>query len=918
MLYPLSFTLTTRIISINCTKLTYQHRLTLTLEKEQSHTNDIKAFIETQLKFDEDIEPAELTRLRDRVLNKSSGIFLWVNLAVLQLNEVFDRCGQMNAVWERLEEIPRAAKEAQAPNRERALYGLFQDVIQKDNRNIPELIRLAQIVFCAKRPLNSQEFYVVLVQSYGLPFGSLGVSDQALTKKVREASKGLAEVTESKEPTVQFIHETVREFIRDGGLVVLTEQPVHTEGYEIMKLSCLGQIQAPVADYIDILSNYRTRKNFRRGDKRDKATKKSEHYEFVRQAKEKFPFLEYATRNIFFHADEAESKGITQSGFLEEFPLVEWISVYNLLQEFSTRRFQGLKTPMLYILAHQGCNNLIKNPTASRENYALSTKGEEFPFALICAIYSGHQNTAWTLAALDTRHGPKEENSQAKAEFRVKNGLLGMLLRIGDTHLLRKVIQDGHCANIDIQSSASIFADASSEEIAAILAEYAVRRGSLAEISSYPQVVETGAPYHTSLPSINKAIERNPDLLQVKIWGGKSMIDYATDKNFQSLVSVYLEKSENRQSAVDKYLRSAICAENIAMVKHALHCGANPGSQDESGRTAMHIVSEKMKDNSYVSPYFQILELVFTEGIAYIGITDNRGQTSKLALWSALVFYAFSSPCFLRKRWDCLIRTLLSIKADFSDLMPCRWCSSKPHHEVPFPTVLILDRCDDRMIRDFAVHGQWDCLDCRDTLGRTPLSWCFSSGHGNQQALGDTRFRLGCLAANGKFLLKQSSIDVNSRDNAGCTILEHFVRHPWYSNERDLDAFVREFFQSQKLDLNLPTSTGETPLEFIISLYDTWPAEFGDFKDRSFCGYDPEKREEIWSAGEDRQQWFSKHLLKAGKLILGTGKVDHTTQVRCASCEQTPPALRSMIEASLESQFPGRCQEAEILRTYPC
>lgn len=909
MLYPLSFTPTTRIICINCTKLTYQHRLTLTLEKEQSHTNDIKAFIETQLKFDEDIEPAELTRLRDRVLNKSSGIFLWVNLAVLQLNEVFDRSGQMNAVWDRLEEIPRAAKEAQAPNRERALYGLFQDVIQKDNRNIPELVRLAQIVFCAKRPLNPKELYVVLVQSYGHPFGSLGVSDQALTKKVREASKGLAEVTESEEPTVQFIHETVREFISDGGLKVLTEQPVHTEGYEIMKLSCLHQIQAPIASHIEILTEYRTRGNLR-GHGQSKETKKSEHQEFVRQAQEKFPFLEYATRNVFFHADEAESKDISQSNFLEGFPLVEWISTYNLLQRFSTRRFQGLETPMLYVLAHQGCNNLIKNPSASRENYALSTKGEEFPSALMCALYSGDQDTPWTLAGLDTGYGPKKAIAPSKTYSSVENGLLGILTRAGDSHLLRKVLQDGHCADIDIQSSEYIFARASSAEVADILAEYAVRRGSLARVSSYPQVVETGAPHHISLPFIRQAIEQNPDLLEAKIWGGKSMLDYAAEKNFQSLASLYLEKSEDCQSSADQYLRSAVSAANLAMAKHAsYHCGANLGSQDESGRTAMHIASEELKNFPYSDFRLEILEFVFTEGVAYIGITDNSGQTSKLALWSAVPHYFSAWLHGTREKWGYLIRTLLSINADFSDLMPCSWCTSKPPHEVPFPTVLILSRCDEGILKDFAARGQWDCWDCRDTLGRTALSWCFNRGHGIR-TLEDIWYSTYKIANKGKLLLQQSSVDVNSRDNAGCTVLEHFIRHPWYSNERDLDAFVREFFRSRQLDPNLQTSTGKTPLELIISLYDTWPVEFGDIEERNFCGYDPEIKKNIWSKGQIRQQCFSEHLLKAAELLLGTGKVDLDKKIRCVSCKQTPPALRSMIEASLESQFPGWSQEA--------
>lgn len=881
------------------------------------------------MRFDEDIDLAELDQLRKKVLNKSSGIFLWVNLAVLQLNEVFDRCGQMKAVWERLEEMPRAAKEAQAPNGERALYGLFQDVVQKDNRNVPELIRLAQIVFCAKRSLNPKELYVALIQSYSSPFESLGVSDQALTKKVREASKGLAEVTGSEEPIVQFIHETVREFIRDGGLAIWTKEPMHTEGYEIMKLSCLAQIQAPIASHIEILADYRTRKKFR-PDVRDKNAKKGEHQEFVRQTREKFPFLDYATSNIFFHADEAEFNGKTQSNFLEKFPLVEWISIYNLFQDVSTKRFRGPGTTVLYVLADQGCNNLIKNRSALRENYALSIRGEEFPSALLCGLYSGHQGTAWTLAALDTKYIPKEAISLRRADFRGGGGLLGALSRVGDAQLLRKVLQEGHCTDTEI--SDEIFADARSAEVAEVLVEYALRRGGLPLFSEFPEVVETGSSPHASRLFLCHAIEQNPDLLKAKVWGGKSMLDYAIAMNFPSLASFYLERTtpENYQSSVDQSLRGAVIAGNLETAQRAHHLGANFGSRDEeSGGTIVHLAAEYLTDYSVVlwNPRFRgkrrldILFFACTEapwGFEYCGITDTRGRTAKSTLLKAIPDF-FETLCLASIHppdWigicDVLLQILRIIGANFSQLVPCNRCEL--HHKTSIPIAAITNFCDDDFLQALVACGQQDCLDRRDTLGRTALSWCFAHRHGvtklDEQGM-VSPFR---VALNGRTLLRETSVDVNSRDNAGYTVLEHFLRHPCYSKYWRFENFVKDFFRSDRLDPNLPTSGGESPLELIISLYDTWPADFGDMQDT----WDMSPKAWFsgnWAprviSGQERQEVFSQHLVQAAGLLLGTGKVDRTLQVRCATCEQTPPAIREIIVANLDSQFPGWSPGAE-------
>ena len=51
-----------------------------------------------------------------------------------------------------------------------------------------------------------------------------------------------------------------------------------------------------------------------------------------------FPFLEYAVRNVLYHADIAESGGVSQAGFLDSFPLPRWVKLDNLFEKHEVRR----------------------------------------------------------------------------------------------------------------------------------------------------------------------------------------------------------------------------------------------------------------------------------------------------------------------------------------------------------------------------------------------------------------------------------------------------------------------------------------------------------------------------------------------------------------------------------------------------
>src|ERR1039458_9771117 len=64
----------------------------------------------------------------------------------------------------------------------------------------------------------------------------------------------------------------------------------------------------------------------------------------------KFPFRNYAVRNIFHHANTAQALGQQQNDFLVSFDVRKWIILSNTLERYPIRRYT-FTAHLLYILA---------------------------------------------------------------------------------------------------------------------------------------------------------------------------------------------------------------------------------------------------------------------------------------------------------------------------------------------------------------------------------------------------------------------------------------------------------------------------------------------------------------------------------------------------------------------------------------
>ncbi|KAI5460968.1 Pfs, NB-ARC and ankyrin domain protein [Mariannaea sp. PMI_226] len=343
--------------------ITIRKGLNLILEGQEGHCQDIINYIESELKIGHSLLAS---KIRIDVREKASGVFMWVVLVVVILNKAYDG-GRIYELQTTLQDIPGD------------LHELFRDILTRDCHRRNELL------LCIQWP---EQLYFAILSDTAPDFIPEWDHDE-ITKPVMrrfilDASKGLAEVTKSKSPTVQFIHESVNDFL-------LKENGLRAFCHERLKQCCLK--------YIKITAHLG-------GKSHDVLpTASSPRAAALRQSvTETLPFLEYATQNILYHADAAEGFGINQASFLETFKRMDWILLDNLFERHQIRRHNNAS--LLYLLAENNMVNLIRRHSpdahcfqAEKERYgtpifaALATKSDDAFRTLLKALVKSKQPT---------------------------------------------------------------------------------------------------------------------------------------------------------------------------------------------------------------------------------------------------------------------------------------------------------------------------------------------------------------------------------------------------------------------------------------------------------------------------------------------------------------------------------------------
>ncbi|KAI0539196.1 hypothetical protein GGR58DRAFT_259330 [Xylaria digitata] len=348
--------------------------LTLILEKQSGHSRDIEEYICHNLNVGQN----NAQELKNALIQKAAGIFMWVVLVVGILNKEYTK-GGIFQLKKRVDEIPAE------------LGQLFKDILKKDNRNGDRLLLSIQWILYAKEPLDPHAYYFAMVAGLD-PRNPLSEwdPDQVSTDQMRQfvssSSKGLAEVTNSIYPTVQFIHESVRDFlIEDGGFHELAcefwpelAKDVRSRSHDRLKECCHTYIRARSL----------REEGLGYGDKVGPVW--GPHHGF------RFPFLEYSVTYILFHAEMAAAT-LPQNVFLESFDLETWIKLHNIFvsrDEEEYTRSAGLSyildqynyPRLAAIVGHHGPIDLSGLCHRIRRKVSHMTKLEEEPTTGCCIL----------------------------------------------------------------------------------------------------------------------------------------------------------------------------------------------------------------------------------------------------------------------------------------------------------------------------------------------------------------------------------------------------------------------------------------------------------------------------------------------------------------------------------------------------
>ncbi|TGO41611.1 hypothetical protein BHYA_0019g00420 [Botrytis hyacinthi] len=386
-----------------------QKGMELTLEDELGHMDDIQHYIKSKLRLG---KSKQAEALRSEILQKSSGIFLWVVLVLDILNSEYTSGSiSIKKISERLNEIPPG------------LNDLFEMILKRDGENLEELQLCLKLILFANRPLKPQELY--FATQIGLDEDCTGFWDQEdvnfdqMKLFVRSSSKGLAEVTKNKASDVQFIHESVRDFLLGRYETQLSGVPGNFVGlgHETLKNCCLAQLNAVIDQKVIKHFNFSS-SNFWECRNMKYPFLNTTHPEsgivpaqlskeaqsrFQEEIKLRFPFLDYSVSNILYHANLAQQNYIEQAEFLAKFPTRLWTFVNNFLENHEIRRYTDSVT-IPYLLSERNLANLIR--ALPRKASCFDITEQRYGPPILAALATGSNEAVQMLLKIEAESYP--------------------------------------------------------------------------------------------------------------------------------------------------------------------------------------------------------------------------------------------------------------------------------------------------------------------------------------------------------------------------------------------------------------------------------------------------------------------------------------------------------------------------------
>jgi ankyrin repeat protein len=652
--------------------ITIEKGIPLILEGQEGHHQDIANYLHSELKAG---RSKLIEQIKAEILERASGIFLWVVLVVQVLNKEYAD-GRIHALRKRLGEIPDG------------LDNLFKDILTRDGRNMEELILCLQWVLYARRPLKREELYYAILAGVE-PEAVTAWNPEEITKQdmdrfLLSSSKGLAEVTKSKTQTVQFIHESVRDFLLKGDGLSRLRSDLGSNflglSHERLKQCCQSHMMIDSSEHLPFSEPL-------------PIASSEEAANLRRLASEKFPFLEYAVHNVLYHADAADGYGVSQDGFVESFPLGDWITLDNLFERFHIRRHTS-DGSLLYILAEQNLPNLIR--IELRRVPHMDIKGERYGFPLFAALAHANENAVRALLIPDTDTWSDSDtvyNHPSCPTKRDYQEAIGYLLQNG--------------RDIGTQKEQTVLSWAAERSdialVKVLLATKKVDVNSKASKSGRTALSWAAKNGHEAIA--NLLLDTGKVEVDSRSRSGRTPLSWAAENGHDAVVKLLLDTGKVSMDCEDSDGRTPLSwaagKGHEAVVKLLLDTGkVNMDSEDSIyGQTPLSLAAR--------CGHEAVVKLLLNTGKVNVDSKDSTYNQTPLS-WAA------------ENGHMAAVKLLLDtgkVDPDYKDptygRTPLSWAAANGHEAV---VKLLLDT------------GKVS-MDSEDSDGRTPLSWAAGNGH---------------------------------------------------------------------------------------------------------------------------------------------------------------------------------------------
>jgi ankyrin repeat protein len=370
------------------------------VEEQLKHAQDIARYIRGTLNLDYGQETYSFAQA---ITQKARGVFLWVTLVVKLLNERYDHGATQNELIATLETTPPGLND---------LLRRITSSGQSGKRLLPALLW----VLCnVSGPFNVCELYVAIQVGTGVRDKSLDHGNlPSMHRYITSASKGLVEsvpfgdsrrrcryagnascVTETSDVCgcyVQFIHESIPEYLLSGGMAELCPElspDVEGRGHALLA----RWYQDYMRSFSPILTPfpaYRTR-----GIVIDTDSVTRQHIEKFTNTSS-YHFCRRALASTFRHVQNAYHRGQLAPDILQGFPVIQWANMENVDRiERWEKLHPALDTPLNRWHTH---GNRLEAPASLL--YVLISKNcadlamkicRDFP-AVLTSITSDHTN----------------------------------------------------------------------------------------------------------------------------------------------------------------------------------------------------------------------------------------------------------------------------------------------------------------------------------------------------------------------------------------------------------------------------------------------------------------------------------------------------------------------------------------------